>query len=115
MKVQVGQIEVDALVDTGAPWCILGDRLAEKAGWLEHAPTLSTILHTRLGRLRGYLRREYLTLVAESGESLSVEATFFVSPDWLGPTFIGYSGCLERMRFAVDPAQSLFYFGAAAA
>jgi hypothetical protein len=26
-------------------------------------------------------------------------------------TFLGYSGLLERIRFAVDPQQNNFYFG----
>ena len=46
-----------------------------------------------------------------------VDATVFVpdlKPDqaWGDlPSFIGLSGCLERMRFAVDPATEMFYFG----
>ena len=27
------------------------------------------------------------------------------------PSFLGLMGCLERMRFAVDPLDNTFYFG----
>lgn len=50
-------------------------------------------------------------LRADEGESLRVEATIFLSPDWIGPNFIGYGGLLQRIRFAVDPESNLFYFG----
>ena len=50
-------------------------------------------------------------LHADEGESLDVEATVFQSPDWRGPSFLGYQGLLQRIRFAVDPETNLFYFG----
>ncbi|MBI4531612.1 MAG: hypothetical protein HY709_08815, partial [Candidatus Latescibacteria bacterium] len=48
---------------------------------------------------------------AEEGENVEVEATWFISPDWPGPIVIGWKGCLERLRFAVDPSEDTFYFG----
>ena len=79
-----------------------------------------------LGRLRmlvrgivmgGHLYRLTLRLLADRGESLSVDATAFVldaefEESWGAlPSFIGLSGCLERLRFAVDPATETFFFG----
>ncbi len=61
--------------------------------------------------MRGALYREALRISADEGEPLDVEATVFVSPDWPGPSFIGYQGLLQRIRFAVDPETNLFYFG----
>jgi hypothetical protein len=29
----------------------------------------------------------------------------------VGPTVLGVRGFLERVRFALDPSESLFYFG----
>jgi hypothetical protein len=52
-----------------------------------------------------------LTILADDGESLEVQATVFVSRDWPAGTFLGYSGFLERIRFAVDPQQNDFHFG----
>jgi hypothetical protein len=40
-----------------------------------------------------------------------VEATFFVSPEWPGKTFLGYKGFLDRLRIALDPPVNDFYFG----
>jgi hypothetical protein len=34
-----------------------------------------------------------------------------VSAEWLAPTFLGYMGLLERIRFAIDPQANQFYFG----
>lgn len=69
------------------------------------------VLSTRLGRFHGTLFRGLITLVADQGESLDVEATVFLSADWPGPNFLGYQGLLQRIRFAVDPETNLFYFG----
>jgi len=48
---------------------------------------------------------------ATEGQPLLVEATWFVSPDWPGPLVLGWKGCLERFRFALDPNEERFYFG----
>lgn len=31
--------------------------------------------------------------------------------NWPFPTFLGWHCCLERIRFAIDPAEEKFYFG----
>ncbi len=101
-----------AILDTAAPWCILrpqiGDLIADE---LEAIPGLVK-LSSRLGVFEGRLYRGSLTLLAQQGESLDLEVTFFISPLWQGSNFVGYEGALERARFAVDPRSNLFYFGA---
>lgn len=42
---------------------------------------------------------------------MTIEATCFTSPDWLGPNVLGWKGCLERLRFAVDPGDESFFVG----
>jgi hypothetical protein len=69
-------------------------------------------LSTRVGTYEGHLYRGSLTLLAQEGESLDLDVTFFLSPHWQGGNFLGYEGALERARFAVDPRANLFYFGA---
>jgi len=70
-------------------------------------------LSTRLGTYEGYLIRLPIVLVADEGESLKMEGNFFVSDDWPSPvTFLGYSGLLDKIRFALDPQANDFYFGA---
>ena len=66
-------------------------------------------------RLEGSIIRLNMTLPADKGEDLTVDATAFI-PDveeyWGDfPCFIGQRGFLERVRYAVDPATDTFYFG----
>jgi hypothetical protein len=59
-----------------------------------------------------------LDFTAEEGQPLTVEATVFVPElkpyqEWGDfPSIIGLNTCLERLRFAIDPSQDKFYFGA---
>jgi hypothetical protein len=100
-----------AVVDTAAPWCVfrpeIGAVLTRYMGPIQD----NALLSTRFGALHGSLYRVPVTLPAENGESLDLEVTAFLSPDWTGPNFIGYQGLLQRIRFAVDPEANLFYFG----
>ena len=61
----------------------------------------------------GRLIRLPLHIGALEGRDLALEATFFVSADWRGPVVLGWTGCLERFRFGVDPFKNRFYFGGA--
>jgi hypothetical protein len=100
-----------SVVDTGAPWCIFEPIVATVLA-RTFVPLQSRLsLSTRLGLIQGALFRVAITIPADEGKSLDVEATAFVSPDWPGPNFIGYQGLLQRIRFAVDPETNLFYFG----
>ncbi len=111
------KIEPDALgvavlaqVDTGAAWSVLEREVSEALGLLDgDGPVVR--LQTRFGPKDGRLERTLITLLADEGESLEFEATVFVSRDWPAGNFVGYNGLLERLRFAVDPADNQFYFG----
>ena len=72
---------------------------------------LQITLSTRHGNIDGRLEEAALTILAEEGDSLDVNATVFVSQQWPGHTFLGYTGLLERIRFALDPQASNLYFG----
>ncbi|MBN1484372.1 MAG: hypothetical protein JXA37_06580 [Chloroflexia bacterium] len=66
---------------------------------------------------QGELHRLSLVLKAQDGESVALEVTAFLprlrpGETWNLPPFLGLRGCLERLRFAVDPASDTFYFGA---
>lgn len=100
------------MVDTAAPWCILESDLGRAAE--RHLECLSEIatLDSRLGRFTGRLYRGTITVLAEEGEALDVDTTFFLSEEWPGGNFVGYQGFLERFRFAVDPGLNQFYFSA---
>jgi len=100
-----------ALLDTGAHFCILNQEVADFA---RHQLT-ETIGQARLGTaygvLSGELYRLGIELVAQIGDDLDIETVALITPDWHGPSFIGYCGALERLRFAVDPTVNRFYFG----
>lgn len=100
-----------AQLDTGAAWSVFDTEIAGAIGVLEAAGEIVE-LDTRFGRKRGRLQRVGVTILADEGESLNVEATIFVCPDWPpGKNFLGYNGLLERIRIALDPPAYLFYFG----
>lgn len=113
------RIELEALgdvvlaqLDTGSPWLILQTEIAAAMSLQEgEGPVVP--LSTRQGRVTGHLERILVNILADEGEgdSLQVEATAFVSRQWPAGTFLGYSGVLERIRFAIDPSDNFFYFG----
>jgi len=110
-----------AIVDTGAPWCILSP---------EESRALDTVYRTRHAEIigltirgavcKGWLYRMPIAIETDpelGGEGITEEATVFIpelepNQEWLIPNFLGLGGFLERIRFAVDPESSLFYFGA---
>jgi len=101
-----------ALLDTASQWCVLSPQTAENLGLPMEPDALLLPLMTRFGRIQGRLERLQTTLVAEEGDDLEFEATWFVSEDWPGPMVIGWKGGLERFRFALNPGEEIFYFGA---
>lgn len=102
--------EVTGLLDTGATYSIFRSDLADYAGLPTESSGTATV-STRLGSFKGRLVRSAITLVADQGEELRTEATFLIVDDWPGGNFLGYTGFLERIRFALDPPANRFYFG----
>jgi hypothetical protein len=99
-----------AQIDTGAAYSILDVNIAADLG-LSGLQEPWTRLSTRIGILNGQLIRLPVTLVADDGKSLDLESVFFVSTEWRGGTFLGYTGLLDRLRIALDSPANLFYFG----
>ena len=99
-----------ALVDTGAPYCIFDPEVAAMLG-IRHDNGIRQVLESRAGSSTGSLHRVQVTVPAEVGDSLSLEATVFVPEAWPLGSFIGYSGLLQRISFAVTPHDNQFYFG----
>jgi len=99
----------DALLDTAAEWCVLRADVLGDLDYPDEPGEVTTML-TRFGALSGILRRISVSFIADEGDAVPVEATWFVAPDWPGPAVIGWKGCLERMRFALDPSDQSFYF-----
>lgn len=99
-----------AQLDTGATWSVLNSELAAELLLLD-GDGEPIRLATRHGVVDGRLEQVALTIVADDGSSFEVQAVVFVSREWRDHTFLGYRGLLERIRFALDPQDSEFYFG----
>jgi hypothetical protein len=111
IECMVGEFSLSALLDTGSQWRSLPSRIAAAIENAGPADGPMERMSTRFGSIDGRLMRLPLALVAEDGETLDAEATWFVSVAWPGPATIGWKGCLERLRFALDPTHEQFYFG----
>lgn len=109
---RIGQLpfRFEGLLDTGSEWCVMRADVARR-----FRPPLpgaeATVMLTRFGSIVGHVQRVPITFPALEGEELTVDATWFVSEEWPGPMVIGWKGCLERIRFALDPSDESFYFG----
>jgi hypothetical protein len=117
VSIRVEDIETEGVLDTGAIYLICTPALAEFLQLdLRHALG-SVSLKIRGGLITGALHRLSLTLRASDGADCTVEVTAFVpepnqDAGWDNlPVFLGVQGCLERLRFAVDPSTEKFYFG----
>jgi len=112
-----GRLTVYAIVDTGSPWCILEPDLVALLGTAVQASyTPGEKLMIRGTLYAGRLLRMGISLRAETGTALEVDATVFVptltpGDTWPHPNFIGLDGFLNRIRFAIDPTENAFYFG----
>lgn len=102
---------VIAQVDTGSAWSVLDSEIAGLLG-LYNVEGFPALLNTRFGTRAGRLVTVPIRFLADEGTSFDTEGTFFVSPAWPpGRTFLGYSGLLGSIRFALDPQRNHFYFG----
>ena len=118
VEVEFDGLLAPAVVDTGGAYLILDPELALRMGIRSES-----MLHRDRVVIRGFscsgtIHRVPVTLPATAGESLTFEATAFVpelahGEHWPLPSYLGWQGCLERIRFAIDPVQEVVYFGAA--
>lgn len=99
-----------AQVDTGAAWSILDADIAEALDLFDDQGEIVSI-STRVGITKFRLKNIPVQILAQQGDSLLVNAIVAVERGWRHGNFLGYTGFLERVKFAVDPASNLFYFG----
>ncbi len=117
LQVDFEGIRATALVDTGAPYVVCAPAIARLLDLDSTTALEQIVLFIRGLRISGSLYRLTLSFPALWGEPLDVETTVFVpaghsAVDWGDiPSFIGLTGCLELMRFAVDSATETFFFG----
>lgn len=89
---------------------MLSQEAAEAAEILLATDLGRITLQTARGRIQGNLYLMRIEIFAEVGEDLDLEVVALVASDWQGPSIIGYSGVLDRLRFAVDPQSNRFLF-----
>lgn len=118
LRVLIAGIETMAVLDTGSPYVVCPPHLLR----LMDLSPKDSLDHISAFQIRGrtYPGNVYqlvVSFLAAEGLTLDVEAAVFVPelmrPEEWGslPMFIGLTGCLERMRFAVDSETQNFYFG----
>ena len=115
--VQTGNAQIAAVVDTGGAFLVIDPQLATDIGIDRSNAIADERIQIRGYTQRGTVHRLPLTLLAAEGEPLTFEATAFVpelehGETWPLPSYLGWQGCLDRIRFAVDPADEVVYFGA---
>jgi hypothetical protein len=116
IEIEIHGRRTQAMLDTGAPYLICEPDIAKTLDIDPDACLQKERLAIRNQLIDGRLHRLDLTITAEEGERLIIDATVFV-PDstvdsWPGlPSIVGLEGCLERVRFAFDTSSETFYFG----
>lgn len=118
LHVEIEGVLIQGIVDTGSPYVVCPPHLSDIIGF-DPADAIESIPYRVRGNLMwGSLYRVDVLFLADQGDDVRVDATVFVpDAEWQDawgefPGFIGLTGCLERLRFAVDPENNRFYFGA---
>jgi hypothetical protein len=108
----------EAIIDTGAPYLICSPSLSKL-----FTPDPAKLMYAKKLLIRGVwvagtIYRINLSLLPDEGEALMIEAPAFIpDPDqeftegFLPRSFLGMFGCLEMIRFALDPLTETFYYG----
>ncbi len=119
LLVEIEEQEVEAIIDTGACYLICHPELARAINFDPGESIPTENMNIRGLSVKGELYGTNLCFLADEGNNLSIEATAFVPTERmqddvanrLPKSFLGLVGCLERVRFAVDPFNRIFYFG----
>lgn len=119
------QVEVDedikeAILDTGGQYFFCTPEIARRLAAGAGESLGNKTIHLKGEDVRGTLCRIDIILLPDEGDSLTFQVTAFLpdadqefAPTFLPYPYLGLHGCLERVRFAIDPSygQDRFYFG----
>jgi hypothetical protein len=119
------QVEVDddlkeAILDTGGQYFFCTPELAKSLSASPKESLVDRTIHLKGKDVHGSLCRIDLTLLSDEGGPLLFQVTAFLpdagqdfTPAFLPYSYLGLHGCMERVRFAIDPSQGedRFYFG----
>jgi hypothetical protein len=86
--------------------------MVRTAWWSPWSAVLKVSPITWLLSLTGRRARLLTSFPAVEGDELTIDAAWFIPDNWAGLIVIGWSGCLEGFRFALDPTpdNEHFYF-----
>lgn len=110
----------EAILDTGGQYFFCTQELAKEIAATAREKIGRRVIKLKGVDVRGSLCRIDLTLLGSEGESLSLQVTAFLpdedqefGPNFLPYSYLGLYGCMERVRFGVDPSlnEDRFYFG----
>jgi hypothetical protein len=118
VNIEIEGLSTMAILDTGAPYSICDREIADQIGFDPDDGVKADPINMWAGEMKGTIHRVNLSLLADEGESLFLDVPVFV-PDTenqefvagFPPSFLGLIGCLQSMRFAIDPFSQTFYFG----
>jgi len=114
VKIGVGGMDDTflAMLDSGAEWSVLDPEIAAASGLIDQEGEAITLSY-RGGSAQGKLVQATISVMADEGESLTIEGTVFIPTDgWpTGRHFLGYHGFLENVRIAIAAQTNDLYFG----
>lgn len=108
----------EAIIDTGAPYVVCSPSFSKL-----FTPDPAKLMYAKKLLIRGVwvegrIYRINISLLPDEGDALMIEAPAFIpNPEqeftegFLPRSFIGMFGCLEMIRFALDPLTETFYYG----
>lgn len=116
IDIRIRDFQSPAFIDTGGIYLICPPEVADVLDLQPQDVLFRERILLRGLSIGGSVYRLPLTLIADRGNSMLIEATAFVPDnehlDWDDfPCILGMEGCLERLCFAVDPMNEIFYFG----
>ncbi len=112
-----GILETEAAVDTGGLYVLCSPEAASLLDLASADAVATEKLSVRGVMIAGDLHRVSLRILSDEGLDVVIDATALVPRLRLGASWglpdviLGWHGCLERMRFAVDPIEGMVYFG----
>ena len=118
LDIAIEGIPTEAMVDTGGIYLLCHPQLAVQLR-LDVTDAMSEVVSIlfRGVLVQGRLYRLNVTLLADEGDDVPFQATAFVPERYEAeqwgelPSILGFYGCLERIRIAIDPVTDTFYFG----
>lgn len=116
LDITINDVRTTGALDTGGVYLVCAPPIASKLSLdLQTADAKDLVLLIRGNRIAGSLHRVRVAIQSPQSSGILFEPLAFVPDDdepWpVGvPCILGMHGCLERLRFAIDPEHDEFHF-----